>query len=223
MKQRFLFVVPVAALAAGAIWLNQVHGHDSRAKRSMATVPSVDSESESDGSPPPERALEARGASQARAGLQAKQPSPRPVAPNPAPSAAAPLSEEQAREIVTAEEGEPHREVTKEEMLANIESVFEMEPVDPKWGASTTRDIYDTVRPIVGGNSEVRSVDCRSTLCRVESVQEDSTHYSAFVQKLKFSRISPEGFYTKTGETPDGRPILTMYLARNGHPMPQVE
>jgi hypothetical protein len=132
-------------------------------------------------------------------------------APTASASAAAPEDVEPA----------PNQELTREEVLTNLEVSFETETIDAQWGVPVAREIYDTVRPILGRNSEVRSVDCRSSMCRVESVQEDQEHFDSFVTKLKRSNISHEGFYSQTGATPDGKKVMTMYLARRGHPLPK--
>jgi len=146
------------------------------------------------------------------------------VAEAGAPEPAEPHArEEPAAESGEAESGLVEPTITKEDVLANLDTTFETEVADRQWVASASQKIYDIAQPNLGPNSEIRSVECRTSLCRIESVQEDSEHYADFVSRVKHSGVSPEGFFTKTGETPDGKPILTMYLAREGYPLPHLE
>lgn len=167
-------------------------------------------------------------AEQRVADAPAKRGSPSAAAVTTEPEAleaAEPGVEATAAQVSGESEGEDSAEpsVTPEDILANLDVTFENEVPDKQWVATATDAINAVARPTLGVNSEIRSIECRSSLCRIETVQEDSDHYTDFVSHVKHSGVSPEGFFTKTGETPDGKLILTMYLAREGHPLPRLE
>jgi hypothetical protein len=221
MNKRIFWFVATAALATSVAvwWLGpQAQGFSSKKSSSARARASLGEDHQEEGLSASERGMRAAGGNERyRTALGAVGKSP-PTAPSAA-AAIEPATEASGSTRGDAEEGIG---ATAEEMLANLDATFEMEPADRSWSARTVSDIYDVVQPVLGRNSEIRSVECKTSLCRIESVQEDPDHYASFVTKLKRSKVSPEGFYTQTGATPDGRPILTMYLARQGHPMPRL-
>jgi len=222
MKKRIFWLVAIAAFAAGvSLWWLGASGESSRSRKAASARSPGDLGSEASEDRARSSALRStqssRGTAQRRAAFGAVG-----GVPSTAPSAAE-LAAEPAAAPQNTRSSDDEEAASTEEVLANLDATFEMETPDRSWGARTVSDIYEVVRPVLGKNSEVRSVECRTSLCRVESVQEDMDHYASFVTKLKRSKLSPEGFYTQTGATPDGRPIVTLYLARQGYPMPRLE
>lgn len=222
MNKRILSLVGTMALAASALawWFGaqgeSVSSKKSSSARARASLGESHQEDDRSGAERSGRASEGSERRRARLGAVNQSPSTAPSAatpPEPATAVSGSTPDGRADEEGSA---------STEEMLANLDATFEMEPSDRSWSTRTVSDIYDVVQPVLGRNSEIRSVECKTSLCRIESVQEDSDHYASFVTKLKRSKVSPEGFYTQTGATPDGRPILTMYLTRPGHPMPRL-
>jgi hypothetical protein len=76
---------------------------------------------------------------------------------------------------------------------------------------------------LLAGRSTIESVECRSSMCRLTSVQDDMEAYRKFVFDVTHAAVCKDCFWTKTGDTADGRPMLTMYIARDGFQLPRPE
>ena len=221
MKPRNLVIIvgTSAALSAVGLVAGRAAFSDRKADKLSTQAPPESKERSNDREQPVPEAQRVPGAR--RASPSAVEVTTEPEALEPAEPEADAATARDSSESQEEDSAEPS--FTTEDVRAFLDTTFETETTDKQWGASATQAIYDVAQPELGPNSEIRSVECRSSLCRIESVQEDSEHYAAFVSKVKQSKVSPEGFFTKTGETPDGKSILTMYLAREGHPLPHLE
>lgn len=110
-----------------------------------------------------------------------------------------------------------------EAMIANIDAHFSDEHTDRAWSSDRSNFIRDTVKPFIQDGVDLRSVDCKATMCRMEAVFSDDELYREFVSNVVHSDACRECFYTKVGNTPDGRPIMNMYMSREGRPLPRIE
>jgi hypothetical protein len=110
-----------------------------------------------------------------------------------------------------------------EAVLANMASSFDAEPRDPSWASGAAKTIQDSVHSLLSKDSTIESVECRSSMCRLQSVQQDLDEYRKFVQQVIHSDVCKECFFTQTGQSRDGRPILTMYMARAGQALPRPD
>jgi len=108
-------------------------------------------------------------------------------------------------------------------VLSNLESTFEGEALDGQWASRAAAAIQNTASPALGDRSQIKSVECRASMCRLESIQQDLEHYRKFVFEMTHSGVSKETFFTQTGETEDGRLVLTMYFSRDAAGLPRVE
>ena len=136
-------------------------------------------------------------------------------------------SEEGPEEGPLAQAGEEPRSTAAgsaplELVEANIGAYFDSEEADMT-AAYTADNIREQVTPLLSGSSSIETIDCRATMCRLESVQDDLETYRAFVARVTRSDACRECFYTQTGETEDERPVLTLYMARAGPPLPRIE
>lgn len=110
-----------------------------------------------------------------------------------------------------------------EAVLTNMESSFDTEPADASWASRAATTIQAGVRSLLSEKSTIESIECRSSMCRLRSVQQDLEQYKKFVYEMVHSDACKECFFTQTGESRDGRPILTMYMAREGRNLPRPE
>jgi hypothetical protein len=112
--------------------------------------------------------------------------------------------------------------VSVERLLSTMESAFEKETADGSAFAKAAA-IEAAARPLLEDRGTIESVECRASFCRLRSVQPDMDQYQRFATGVARSGICKECFYTRTGETPDGRSILTVYIARDGADLPRPE
>jgi hypothetical protein len=134
---------------------------------------------------------------------------------------------QEEREPEDAKQGERPRSepdapsVPIELVTFTMDSAFKNESEGGRAAASAAEDIRDTVVPLLKGRSTVEAVECRSSMCRLSSVQDDMDSYTDFAYQVTHSDVCRQCFWTKTGETGEGKPILTMYIAREGAQLPQ--
>ncbi len=135
-------------------------------------------------------------------------------APPPEQGVAQELPEER---LVTAPGSAPLQMV-----VANIEAQFDSEETDTS-SVQSSQVVRDVAGPLLSAGSRIESVDCRATMCRLESTQESLDSYLAFVGEITHSDACRECFYTQAGDPEDEHPKLVMYMARSGHSLPRLE
>lgn len=104
-----------------------------------------------------------------------------------------------------------------------LESAFRSEPAGGRDSHSDETSLWDSLKPLLRGHSTLESVECKASMCRLVSAQDDMESYTEFVQQATRSGMCGECFWTKTGDTEDGRPILTVFVAREGAQLPRVD
>ena len=112
-------------------------------------------------------------------------------------------------------------------MAARLDAVFAAEQTDAAWAARTRSRIADQVAAVAPATSEMRSLECHASFCRLETVHESIATYRTFLERafLDASRHIGEGpaFTTLLGERGDGRVVAVSYLGRAGRGLPQVD
>jgi hypothetical protein len=106
-------------------------------------------------------------------------------------------------------------------MHDNLEATFTTEAVDRQWGPGAQRQVQDRLRGLVPDGSAVRSIECRTSMCRIEtehaSLEElDRFTRAAFMEPN--TRVWNAGGMSHT-EMParPGDPIRAIaFLAREG-------
>jgi hypothetical protein len=108
-------------------------------------------------------------------------------------------------------------------LRAQIARSFEAEPRDPHWSPEMERSIEEAMARTLPTGSSIRRIDCRSSLCRVESQHDSNAAYQAFLERLL---LSPEGRLRHGGvlvgpvdDRAPGALVGLLYLAREGHPL----
>lgn len=74
----------------------------------------------------------------------------------------------------------PAASLTSDEIQTLMQSRFELESQDPTWSRGAAARITDQVARNITPNSRVVSVDCRRSLCRIESRHDDLDAYRRF-------------------------------------------
>jgi cell division protein FtsB len=104
--------------------------------------------------------------------------------------------------------------------MANLDASFESQVVDRNWAADAAATLREKASALLSQNSEIQSLECRSTMCKMESIQADVKQYQDFTLEFAKSRAFPQLYLTRTGETSDGRLVMTMYVAKEGTQLP---
>jgi hypothetical protein len=126
------------------------------------------------------------------------------------------------REIPAARRAPVER--TEEERRVYASAIFDAEPVDTNWARATQRDLAGKLRELAGSSSRVQTVDCRNTLCRVELSHDNGEASGGFLRSFMRSHAwSGNGMAVHGEPDPKGRVTLTLYLAREGAPLPEAE
>lgn len=113
--------------------------------------------------------------------------------------------------------------------LDAIEQAFQHQPLATKWGSAANAAIeqaFETLNQTTGGaefaGSEMTSVDCRETLCRLEITHADMDSVRRFIED--FPRSVGPGLPRMTlepSQNPDGSIDTVVYLAKEGSRFPQ--
>jgi hypothetical protein len=105
----------------------------------------------------------------------------------------------------------------------HVETKFESEPIDRAW--SPERELHGRVTGILPAGSSIRKLDCRSSMCRMETSHRDVESYRAFT----LSVVSVDGappvwtgpaYFNVIREParPDDELVAVAYLGRESLP-----
>jgi hypothetical protein len=116
--------------------------------------------------------------------------------------------------------------LTREEHLAYIETEFGNEVGNAEW--NPTNDLRGKLTPILPEGSSIRSLQCRRTMCRVETSHKDLVSYQAFARAFVLPGdngqplwMGASVFNVTTPPGPNDESLVTVaYLAREGLPEP---
>ncbi|WP_437670353.1 hypothetical protein [Sorangium sp. So ce131] len=111
---------------------------------------------------------------------------------------------------------------THERVVQEISGRFDAEPVDSRWADEARNNVEAAVEPFLSTSVDIRSVSCKTSMCRLEVVHDDVEGYRSFMQQVLHSEICRDCFAAKTGEAQDGSLTMTVFLAREGHALPRV-
>jgi hypothetical protein len=134
------------------------------------------------------------------------RPAEEPSAAHPTPVAA--QSPEQAR---------ARAEQNVKDERALLEGVVSTQGRDPAWSAGAARSL----KAIEMAGAKVSEAECYSTVCRMSVTSDDKSQLHAGLRKALASLPwSGAAFFYASGE---GAPSATIYVAREGQPLPTAE
>jgi hypothetical protein len=116
-----------------------------------------------------------------------------------------------------------------EEMRDRLEERFLSEAVDPAWTGGATESLARGVRAVLPAGSRLTRIECRATLCRIETGHPDLNEFRTYAHAAFLDRETrvgtSGGFASLIGEPPAGAgPVAGVaYLAREGKEMPSPE
>jgi hypothetical protein len=106
------------------------------------------------------------------------------------------------------------------ELRGRYEDRFAHERPDPDWSRNAEAEVQATLASKLPATSELRSVQCRASLCRVETVHASNEAYNQFFE-ASFMSANPNKqpwnggvFSAPLGDQLDGRVAFVSYLKR---------
>lgn len=182
------------------------------------------------------------GASQAGDSSMAEPP-PRPALPArlserlriPAWRGGSPAAGDPAGAAPAAVEVVPGTEPAKvgpapssEEVRDRLQVFFNAEAVDSTWSREAAETLTKGIETRLPPGSRLHRVECRGTLCRIETSHLDADGFRTYAQSAFLShetRVSSNGFFASLlGEPAAGASVTGVaYLAREGKQLPGPE
>jgi hypothetical protein len=112
-------------------------------------------------------------------------------------------------------------------MRDRYKEVFESESRDAAWADSAQRFVADRLKTTVAAGSTVESVECRASMCRIETVHSDRSSYDHFVRSAFMNPSTslwnaPEFSTLSEGRSEGGPYHVVSYLAREGRTLPSL-
>ena len=117
-------------------------------------------------------------------------------------------------------------ELTEEEIAVQLDNHFDTEQRDPAWADQATQDATHAFTDDIPAGSRVTKVDCRKSLCRVETEHDDVDAFRAFADASLLSRerkIWNGGFSTMVRSESESGVTAVTYIAKEGQPVPGPE
>jgi len=129
-----------------------------------------------------------------------------------------------------AREAAPHKPETPIEQFAlvhdTLETAFASQAHDGVWAMEARRRMDATLLARLPVKSAVTSIDCRSTLCRIETTHDGYAYAREFVGQLLTPERQPwnGAFYTGpiAQDSRSGAVTFVTYLAREGVELPAI-
>ena len=107
-----------------------------------------------------------------------------------------------------------------------LDDYFARERPDPGWAYDAQRTAEARIVGAIPKTSEVRSIECRASMCRIETAHQDLDQYQQFVHRALMdpeTKLWNGGFFaTLLGEPAEGRVTTVAYLARDGEALPPM-
>ncbi|WP_415829619.1 hypothetical protein, partial [Corallococcus exiguus] len=114
--------------------------------------------------------------------------------------------------------------VSTEQVRQRLEDYFGDESFDTAWARSAEQQAKDGVRAALPVPSQLRSVECRASLCRIETEHGDSEQSLTFVRTAFMDperQVWNAAFVTVRGaDSTDDHIVTVTYLAREGVDLP---
>jgi hypothetical protein len=112
------------------------------------------------------------------------------------------------------------------EATAQYQQAFSLEPVDREWSSSAQAKLQTGVSALIPKTSQVVSLECRTSLCRVQVHHRNLDDYRSFTQDayLKGDTHIWNGqmFSTLVGDPTTDGVTTVAFLAREGHLLPSM-
>ncbi len=112
------------------------------------------------------------------------------------------------------------------EVRAGLEITFASETADPEWTTHAQSTAKTKLTATLPETSQLRSLECRASMCRFETVHEDVNMVHQFMQRALMdseTQIWEGGFFsTRVPEVGTDKLVMVTYLAREGESLDPV-
>jgi hypothetical protein len=114
---------------------------------------------------------------------------------------------------------------TSEEMRDRLDAFFSAEAVDPVWNQQAAATLTRGIQAALPTGSGLRRLECRGTLCRIETSHLDADAFRAYAKDAfleRETRVGSSGFFANLlGDPAAGGPVVAVaYVVREGKDMP---
>jgi hypothetical protein len=114
----------------------------------------------------------------------------------------------------------PSTAPSREDELAHIQAVFAREADDPAWDPES--DLHDKLEGILPAGSTLRSLECRSSMCRLDMTHVDMESYQEFATDFLLAHTRPlwpgPSLFDLSSAPDKGEVIVVGYLGRDALP-----
>ena len=110
------------------------------------------------------------------------------------------------------------------ERMTTMDRFFQEEATDEQWSRDVTRMVTEVFQDMDASHTALSRVQCRSTLCLVEVEHSDAEAAEEFALYFPIDvgeALPQASYYTENFD--DGSSRVTMYFARDGYEIPQLE
>lgn len=138
--------------------------------------------------------------------------------PPPATRSPAPPEEEPASES-TPEPPPP----SADDQKVYVHTVFEGEVEDRSWSREASHQVRSGLRDILQDGTQLTSVDCRSSLCKVSLTHADLSAQMNFIDKVVMEdAFWPHGSVVMKEAQSNGQTATSVFFVREGRPLPML-
>jgi hypothetical protein len=122
--------------------------------------------------------------------------------------------------------GNQGRDSEEPELILQYDQAFAEEPQD-RGALRIERVAANAVRAVLPEGSQLRTVECRESMCRIETSHQDDKSVGEFFRKLvsaEQSELSDRTYSQLINDHPgSGEPLVCVsYVARNGRELPRL-
>lgn len=114
-----------------------------------------------------------------------------------------------------------------EDVPVALESAFLEEGADPIWSREAERTVQEKLKRAIPKAADVRSIECRSSMCRIETFHQNAEDYERFLHdafKDPETQIwNGNAFSTSSRVDERGGRVIVSYLAREGEVLPSLD
>jgi hypothetical protein len=136
-----------------------------------------------------------------------------------APAPAEPGTDEKVEPI------KPHAQLTERQIIAFLDSKFDVEATDPSWSETARAKVLHALVPHLPAGASLERIECRTNSCRVETKYGNLDQFREFFQ-ASFMKPNPDlwnsGSTTYVLDPSVPEPVAVSFIAREGQNLPTI-
>jgi hypothetical protein len=111
----------------------------------------------------------------------------------------------------------------RKELQDRYANAFSTEPVDSAWARDRAGVLSTRIKVVLPNSSVLKSIECHSTTCRLETVHDNIESFNAFVEGAftnRDTRLTTGASFSKLQKDGAGKLTIVTYLASEGGDLP---